>query len=217
MARAPRRSSTITSSRGPLLQRSLPLRAQQVEVRLTGRTVEIFVKGERIAVHMRGGGRQAHTVAEHMPSSHRRYADWTVGRIRETPRSSGRQPPLSAISSWSSGPIPSRASDPASASCGWRGRSARTAGGRLRPRASRSARAPWLGPFHPRPRLDRHAAHQRRPRRRRSPTPTSAASATTNRRSSLLTHPTLDLLQRLDLPAWPRLSARSKHPRKRPP
>jgi len=52
-------------------------------VRLTGRTVEIFVKGERIAVHMRSSGNGKHTTAaDHMPSSHRRYADWTIGRIR---------------------------------------------------------------------------------------------------------------------------------------
>ena len=48
----------------------------EVEVRLTGRTVEIFVKGERIAVHMRGSGNGKYTtLADHMPSSHRRYAD----------------------------------------------------------------------------------------------------------------------------------------------
>jgi hypothetical protein len=50
---------------------------------LTGRTVEIFVKGERIAVHMRSSGKGKHTTAaDHMPSSHRRYVDWTIGRIR---------------------------------------------------------------------------------------------------------------------------------------
>ena len=55
----------------------------EVEVRLTGRTVEIFARGERIAVHLRGSGNGKHTtVAGHMPSSHRRYADWTIGRIR---------------------------------------------------------------------------------------------------------------------------------------
>jgi transposase len=55
----------------------------EVEVRLTGRTVEMFVKGERIAVHMRSSGNGKHTtIADHMPSSHRRYADWTIGRIR---------------------------------------------------------------------------------------------------------------------------------------
>jgi transposase len=55
----------------------------EVEVRLTGRTVEILVKGERIAAHLRGSGNGKHTtIPDHMPSSHRRYADWTVGRIR---------------------------------------------------------------------------------------------------------------------------------------
>jgi transposase len=64
---------------------SVPYRfvRSEVEVRLTGRTVEIFVKGERIAAHMRGSGNGKHTtIADHMPSSHRRYADWTIGRIR---------------------------------------------------------------------------------------------------------------------------------------
>jgi transposase len=55
----------------------------EVEVRLTARTVEIFARGERIAVHMRSSGNGKHTtIADHMPSSHRRYADWTIGRIR---------------------------------------------------------------------------------------------------------------------------------------
>jgi transposase len=55
----------------------------EVEVRLTSRTVEIFAKGERIAVHVRGSGNSKHTtLADHMPSSHRRYADWTISRIR---------------------------------------------------------------------------------------------------------------------------------------
>jgi transposase len=56
---------------------------EQVEVRLTARSVEIFAKGERIAVHMRGSGNGKHTTTpEHMPASHRRYAGWTVERIR---------------------------------------------------------------------------------------------------------------------------------------
>jgi transposase len=55
----------------------------EVEVRLTSRTVEIFARGERIAVHLRSSGNGKHTtLADHMPSSHRRYADWTIGRIR---------------------------------------------------------------------------------------------------------------------------------------
>lgn len=56
----------------------------EVEVRLTGRTVEVFAKGERIAAHLRSSGNGKHTtVQEHMPSSHRRYANWTLDRIRK--------------------------------------------------------------------------------------------------------------------------------------
>ena len=53
-----------------------------VEVRATIRTVEVFHQGERIAAHMRGSGDGKHTTAQdHMPSSHRRYADWTIDKI----------------------------------------------------------------------------------------------------------------------------------------
>ena len=57
----------------------------QVEARLTARTVEIFHKGERVAAHLRGTGRGRHTtVPEHMPSAHRRHAEWTIERIQRT-------------------------------------------------------------------------------------------------------------------------------------
>ena len=57
---------------------------REVEARITARTVEIFLGGERIAVHMRGSGNGRHTtVREHMPSSHRRYREWTPAKIRE--------------------------------------------------------------------------------------------------------------------------------------
>ena len=56
---------------------------EQLDARITERTIELFHKGERVAVHLRGGGRGRHTtIAEHMPSSHRRYAEWTIERIR---------------------------------------------------------------------------------------------------------------------------------------
>src|SRR5471032_122968 len=63
---------------------SVPYRfaRSEVEVRLTPRTVEVFLKGERVAAHLRSSGNHRHTtVPEHMPSSHRRYADWTVVRM----------------------------------------------------------------------------------------------------------------------------------------
>ena len=50
---------------------------------MTARTFEIFLRGECIAVHRRISGNGKHTtLPEHMPSSHRRYADWTIERIR---------------------------------------------------------------------------------------------------------------------------------------
>jgi transposase len=64
---------------------SVPYRLirDQVEARLTARTVELFHKGERVAVHLRGVGRGRHTtLPEHMPSSHRRHAEWTIERDR---------------------------------------------------------------------------------------------------------------------------------------
>lgn len=55
---------------------------EQVEARITANTIELFRKGERIAVHRRSSGNGRHTtVPEHMPSSHRRFADWTIERI----------------------------------------------------------------------------------------------------------------------------------------
>jgi transposase len=54
----------------------------KVELRATLRTIEIFFEGDRIAAHMRGSGDGKHTtIADHMPSSHRRYKDWTIERI----------------------------------------------------------------------------------------------------------------------------------------
>jgi len=56
---------------------------QEVEARITTTTVEIFHRGKRVASHRRS--LRPHcptTVAEHMPSSHRRYRDWTHERIR---------------------------------------------------------------------------------------------------------------------------------------
>ena len=80
---APGRHRLPCRGRPPLLQRPLSPRARaRSRSRLTARTVEIF-RGERIAVHRAVSGNGKHTtVPEHMPSWHRRYADWTVDRIR---------------------------------------------------------------------------------------------------------------------------------------
>jgi len=53
-----------------------------VDIRATGKTVEIFLKQKRIASHLRSYKKsQAITDREHMPSSHRAVADWTPSRI----------------------------------------------------------------------------------------------------------------------------------------
>ncbi|SPL62510.1 IS21 family transposase [Ochrobactrum soli] len=64
---------------------SVPYRfaRSEVEVRYTIRTVEIFLRGERIAVHMRGSGNGRHTtITAHMPPNHQRYKEWTPSKIR---------------------------------------------------------------------------------------------------------------------------------------
>src|SRR6266566_1058351 len=51
--------------------------------RITARTIELFHQGNRVAVHVRSSSNRRHTtVREHMPSSHRCYADWTPERIQ---------------------------------------------------------------------------------------------------------------------------------------
>ncbi len=54
----------------------------QVELRITGTTVEIFAGSQRVAVHAYSSRRGAHTtIAEHMPASHRAHREWTPQRL----------------------------------------------------------------------------------------------------------------------------------------
>ncbi|MEO9229780.1 MAG: IS21 family transposase [Devosia sp.] len=56
---------------------------QQVDLRATARTIEVFYRGQRVALHQRRyGGTRHGTDPDHMPSSHRRYAEWTPERFR---------------------------------------------------------------------------------------------------------------------------------------
>jgi len=53
------------------------------DTRITDRTVEIFHHGVRVALHVRSPLSHRHTtIPDHMPSAHRRYADWTPSRLR---------------------------------------------------------------------------------------------------------------------------------------
>jgi transposase len=53
-----------------------------LELRATIETVECYRQGQRVASHRRSGVKGGHTtLPEHMPSSHRKYASWTPGRM----------------------------------------------------------------------------------------------------------------------------------------
>ena len=57
---------------------------QQLDVRLTDQTVELFQHGKRVAAHVRSRvpGRFT-TLAEHRPKSHQKHLEWTPSRILE--------------------------------------------------------------------------------------------------------------------------------------
>jgi transposase len=53
-----------------------------LQARYSERTVECFHKGQRVASHLRSHLKGRHTtVPEHMPTSHRSYAEWTPQRL----------------------------------------------------------------------------------------------------------------------------------------
>jgi transposase len=63
---------------------SVPYRLMReiIEARITDQTVELFHRGNRVASHLRSPRAHRHTTtAEHMPSAHRRYAEWTPTRL----------------------------------------------------------------------------------------------------------------------------------------
>jgi len=65
---------------------------QLYEARLTASTVEVFVRGRRVASHPRSFRRGGFTtVAEHMPASHRRHLEWTPTRIVRWAEATGPQ------------------------------------------------------------------------------------------------------------------------------
>jgi len=55
---------------------------QKVDVRVTSLTVEILLKGKRVASHVRSSKRGGYTtLTEHRPKSHQKYLEWTPSRI----------------------------------------------------------------------------------------------------------------------------------------
>jgi transposase len=63
---------------------------EQVDTRATARTIEVFHRGKRVAAHARRYGGPRHgTQSGHMPSAHRRYAEWTPERFQRQARDIG--------------------------------------------------------------------------------------------------------------------------------
>ncbi len=63
---------------------------QQVEVRFTAGVVDVFLKGKRIASHVRNFTQGGHTtVKEHMPKSHQEYLGWPPERLLKQAESIG--------------------------------------------------------------------------------------------------------------------------------
>jgi len=55
---------------------------EQVDVRASARTIEVFARGRRVASHPRSSAVGRHTTeTAHMPESHRRHLEWTPGRL----------------------------------------------------------------------------------------------------------------------------------------
>jgi transposase len=64
--------------------------SQQLDVRVSAKTVECFAKSKRVASHVRSFLRGAHTTqAGHMPVPHRAYAEWTPERLVRWAQESG--------------------------------------------------------------------------------------------------------------------------------
>jgi len=65
---------------------------EEVEVRSTAATVEIYRRGQRVGGHVRSYQRGRHTtVAEHMPKAHQKHAEWTPSRMIEWAATIGPQ------------------------------------------------------------------------------------------------------------------------------
>ena len=168
---------------------------------MTVRTVEIFLKGERIAAHVRASGNHKHTtVSEHMPSSHRRYAGWTIERIRADARLIG--PATAALCELilEARPHPEQGFRACLGIVRLAGPQAPSAWKPPPNAPSTSAPGPTARSNPSSTTTLTGVLRASAPRtERRSCTPTSVGRATTIRRDDLLKHPTLDQLNALGL------------------
>ena len=189
------------SRRGGRVLLSVPyeLIRQQVETRVTERTVEVFHRGQRRAHARRYGGPPHRTLPDHMPSAHRLYAEWNPERFQSQARAIGPNTEALIIAVLARRPHPEQGCRPASASCVSIAASMRSGPRLSRPEPWRSraqlperrlhhrAQARWQdGAAHRGRRTDPTHQHPRFP-------------LLPLRRTTLLEHPTIDRLRELGL------------------
>ena len=116
---------------------------QQVDLRATARTIEIFYRGKRVAAHQRRyGGPRHSTNPDHMPSSHRRYAEWTPERFHRWAGSVGPQTEGLITAILANRPHPEQGFRTCLGCCACSATSSLPAPRRSRPGPSRSAGSP---------------------------------------------------------------------------
>lgn len=65
---------------------------KQLDVRVTAMTVEMFLKNRRVASHVRSQKKYGYTtLIEHMPDSHKHYAEWSIERLVAWAQQAGGQ------------------------------------------------------------------------------------------------------------------------------
>ena len=130
---------------------SVPYRLMRevIEAPITDQTIELFHQANRVACHVRNPRQHRHTtIAEHMPSAHRRHAEWTPTRLLREAEAIGP-------STIACGAYPGRQAASGAGLPGMPGYPA--AGAQLWPRAAGSSRPARHG--HRRPHLRLGAIH----------------------------------------------------------
>ena len=155
---------------------------EQVEVRYTTNTVEIFYRGKRLTSHRRRYDGQPSTHREHMPSAHRAHAEWTPSRLIRWAEQAGPATGQLVAQIIERRPHPEQGYRASWGSCAWDSSTGTT--GSTRRALARWHSAPTaIAPsrtFSPPARTV--CLWNRRPRQPRRPrTPTSAAPTTTPR------------------------------------
>jgi transposase len=85
-------------------------RQQELDIRITHKTLECFCKNKLIAVHVRSYLQGRHTtVTEHMPRAHKEYAQWTPERLINWAKKTGDSTAQLIEAVIASRPIPQQA------------------------------------------------------------------------------------------------------------